>query len=407
MKFFTPVSRFVLYRGPSLSAISKTGSMQNKCFKVHHRSSSRPFQLEERKKELSPMLTPVSGQFDDAIESVCSFLSSLSDSNVWTSVWRRSPDETPEELTVIVEEPFEIDERSVTTFLSRGQRLRKGRSSIYCAAFLAFFIYCFHVLFILQLHHRSTTPPSLAPAVPNGVPTLVPTDDRLNQVVQCASELSGSNITSADAVRWKAVEYFENGAGKNIDVNHCDDKGSFFSIMYSMIVLRESLNVDNPTWNDDKKPIVDISDVCRWKRLRCSPSVDAVGITDLLLSHADLEGTIPPEIAGLSELEEIVAFSNPKLIGSIPTELGLLTNMREIQLHFTDVTGQVPSELGNLSQLAYLRLYDTGLQGSMPSEVCSLRVNGNLTVLEADCTTLQCDCCTKCKRLGDDVLQEE
>ncbi|KAG7346136.1 hypothetical protein IV203_005204 [Nitzschia inconspicua] len=311
--------------------------------------------------------------------------------------------------SVILEDPLEIDERSV--IFSSGRKLYRSWSFI---LLLVATVFLFTVRFTSNLKSRrcrilpTARPSTYSPttAVPSYAPSPRPSDQRLENVIQCASILSSKNIDSkSDASRWKAVEYFYSGGGRNIETNDCANKESFFSTMYSLIVVRESMNIANPTWNDDKKQVSDLLDVCTWKRLHCSSVGGLLSITKLSLNNADLNGTIPPEISGFLRLEAIVAFSNPKLNGNIPSEVGLLSNIKDMQLHFTNVSGTVPTSLGTLSSLSSLRLYDTRLEGVMPQEVCSLRDVGNLTVLEADCTLLQCNCCTKCKNLDGAVLE--
>lgn len=88
------------------------------------------------------------------------------------------------------------------------------------------------------------------------------------------------------------------------------------------------------------------------------------------------------------------------LQGSIPSEMGLLTNARKIWLSGNGLTGRVPTELGALKQLQVLEVHDNTLQGRMPQPVCNLVVpstnGGNLSTLIADCE-FNCTCCTSCQ----------
>ena len=62
------------------------------------------------------------------------------------------------------------------------------------------------------------------------------------------------------------------------------------------------------------------------------------------------------------------------------------------------ITGTVPSEIGLLSNLVVLRLNGTNLSGSVPREVCRLKQNGTLDRLEVDCSLVACsaDCGCDC-----------
>ena len=55
-----------------------------------------------------------------------------------------------------------------------------------------------------------------------------------------------------------------------------------------------------------------------------------------------------------------------KLYGTIPAELGGLTEMTRLYLHRNNLSGGIPSELNGLTNLVWLRLYDNMLSGEVP-----------------------------------------
>ena len=65
--------------------------------------------------------------------------------------------------------------------------------------------------------------------------------------------------------------------------------------------------------------------------------------------------------------------------GAIPPELGDLTNLTNIELHWNDLSGPIPPELGNLAKLETLFLRGNRLSGGMPEELGGL---GNLTWMD-------------------------
>ena len=54
-------------------------------------------------------------------------------------------------------------------------------------------------------------------------------------------------------------------------------------------------------------------------------------------------------------------------IGSIPAELGSLTNLKTLRMAGNSLVGSIPVELGNLTALTNLDLQDNILIGSIPS----------------------------------------
>jgi Leucine-rich repeat (LRR) protein len=74
-------------------------------------------------------------------------------------------------------------------------------------------------------------------------------------------------------------------------------------------------------------------------------------------------------------LNVLYTSSNNAFTGTVPSELGLLTALTELQLDNNAFTGTVPSELGLLTALTYLTLDNNAFTGTVPSELGSLTVN--------------------------------
>lgn len=106
-------------------------------------------------------------------------------------------------------------------------------------------------------------------------------------------------------------------------------------------------------------------------------------VISLRITSNGLSGTIPLELARLSELRTLDLERN-SLSGSIPPELGELANLTSLRLGINDLHGPIPVELGNLQELTYLDLSFNSLSGSIPSELGNLRnlnylgINANL-----------------------------
>ena len=97
-------------------------------------------------------------------------------------------------------------------------------------------------------------------------------------------------------------------------------------------------------------------------------------LTYLNLQLNQLTGSIPPEIGNLINLESM-SISWNQLSGSIPPEIGNLTNLTYLDLRNNQLTGSIPPEIGNLTNLIYLSLYYNQLTGEIPESICDLNIN--------------------------------
>jgi len=165
-------------------------------------------------------------------------------------------------------------------------------------------------------------------------------------------------------------------------------------------------------------------------------------LNTLVLSDNSIQGTIPEELGNWTLLENLEISSNA-ISGTIPASLGQLESLLVLDLGSNDLTGQIPNEFGNLNTtqtlkinsnkltgsipqgisdmenlvkldlsdnyltgtvppmdrlklLAEVKLIDTDLTGAMPTDLCSFE----LDILEADCESIFCSCCTNCESVG-------
>jgi Leucine-rich repeat (LRR) protein len=111
-------------------------------------------------------------------------------------------------------------------------------------------------------------------------------------------------------------------------------------------------------------------------------------LTELDLSENQLTGSIPPGIGNLINLSGRwdvgqywstfypgLNLSDNLLTGSIPPEIGNLTNLTGLVLSYNQLTGSIPPEIWNLTNLNELNLSGNQLTGSISTEI------GNLTNL--------------------------
>ena len=147
----------------------------------------------------------------------------------------------------------------------------------------------------------------------------------------------------------------------------CDP--AFVSDKAALVALYEATDGDN--WTNNTHWLSD-RPLGEWHGI----TTDADGrVTWLNLSANQLSGSIPPELGNLTNLKDLNLYSN-QLRGPIPPELGNLTNLKELNLSNNQLSGSIPSELGNLTNLQRLALGGNQLSGSIPPEL------GNLTNLK-------------------------
>ena len=91
------------------------------------------------------------------------------------------------------------------------------------------------------------------------------------------------------------------------------------------------------------------------------------------LGNNDLNGSIPPELGGLANLESLRLEGNA-LAGSVPPELGGLTNLEHLRLQDNELTGTLPPEFGGLENLTSVVLArNGGMSGALPARLTDLR----------------------------------
>ncbi|MDE0356912.1 MAG: M66 family metalloprotease [Gammaproteobacteria bacterium] len=95
-------------------------------------------------------------------------------------------------------------------------------------------------------------------------------------------------------------------------------------------------------------------------------------VTELVLDDNNLSGTLPPELGDLTQLRRLVLDDN-ELTGPIPPELGKLSRLTRLDLSWNGLSGTIPAELAALPLLDSLELWRNELSGSIPVELSSMR----------------------------------
>ena len=135
----------------------------------------------------------------------------------------------------------------------------------------------------------------------------------------------------------------------------------------ALLASRDTLSVDQSLNWDEDLPIDE------WKGVELANG----RVVGLRMSSEGIVGTIPSELGNLSNLQWL-SLNDNRLTGGIPKELGNLSNLTELSLSGNQLTDVIPEELGSLANLQSLSLWGNQLTGEIPPELGRL---SNLTYL--------------------------
>jgi Leucine-rich repeat (LRR) protein len=117
---------------------------------------------------------------------------------------------------------------------------------------------------------------------------------------------------------------------------------------------------------------------------------------NIYLDNNRLTGPIPESWGTeMLFLQTIGLFGN-LLTGSLPSTLGLLSQLRNLLIHNNLLTGAIPTELGQLSSLGWVTMEDNLFTGTAEPLCAPLQELSEFFILSADCEEIDCPCCTKC-----------
>ena len=149
------------------------------------------------------------------------------------------------------------------------------------------------------------------------------------------------------------------------------------TLTYTVTVLREGVDratlmalynsTGGASWTDKTNWGEDGVGIDMWHGV----TVDADGrVTGLDLSNNNLAGTLPADLGTLTNLTTLDLSEN-QLSGTIP-DLSLLTVLSTLNLSENQLSGEIPAALGSLPQLQSLYLGGNQLTGAIPAELGSI-----------------------------------
>ena len=118
---------------------------------------------------------------------------------------------------------------------------------------------------------------------------------------------------------------------------------------------------DGPNWNNNTNWLSE-TPAGEWHGVSTDSSGRVVGLD---LPQNELSGTIPSELGRLTNLRWLSLYGN-QLSGEIPPELGNLATLESLELSNNQLSGKIPPQLSNLINLRVLWLYNNRLEGCIP-----------------------------------------
>jgi Leucine-rich repeat (LRR) protein len=113
-------------------------------------------------------------------------------------------------------------------------------------------------------------------------------------------------------------------------------------------------------------------------------------LTHLSLFSKGLTGTIPQSLALLTQLS-FLSFYNNALTGTIPSSFSSLTQLTGLGFDMNQMIGSIPSSFSSLTQLQDLAVFGNRFTGSIPTSLCA-----QMTRLRVDCGEITCDLSCPC-----------
>jgi hypothetical protein len=136
----------------------------------------------------------------------------------------------------------------------------------------------------------------------------------------------------------------------------------------TLLVKEDDNFVSRPTFDDDQTWFVD--DAVLDQGNDDEYYQDTIPIRSINLMANNLVGEIPNELGLLTNVYELINFDTNNLEGSIPSSLSMLSKLQGINFSYNNLESTIPTELGSMTEI---RIFDISnnksIQGTFPTEL--------------------------------------
>lgn len=160
--------------------------------------------------------------------------------------------------------------------------------------------------------------------------------------------------TSAPLSKWAGIEVQDKGAGDVVTEINMRDNKNFIGSFPPLFSMRSLVSID--------------FDHCEMSGTIPKEIGLLTNLTYLNLAFNQFTGGIPDEIGNLTELTFLNLNRNP-LGGTIPASIGKLKKLEHLWLANCKLSGDIPFDIGHLIELRDLILCENKLSGTIPSEI--------------------------------------
>lgn len=243
---------------------------------------------------------------------------------------------------------------------------------------------------------------STSTEAPSASPTI--SDEFLPQFLATLSD--PSDLANAASPQARAFDWIVN----EDEVVRTSDEAKIQQ-RYAMAVLFFSTNGET-AWTTNRNWLNVTLPICNWTQSGTEVCDDDSGLLrEFTMDRNGMLGTIPTEIALLSQSLSVLDLTFNSLNGTLPTELGTMGLLETLHVSINDLTGTIPTELGLLTNVRQLYVDANDIMDTMPQAICDLKTTNRLEKLWADCRTnetesdvvadIQCatGCCRCCFNL--------